>query len=107
MQQRGELDVPPPGRIQAEGVGDREREVDDVAAVRSGVVVVRFNDVSKQEGGAAIGGAEGKLMLDALLALAREQPEQTNQRQDEEDEAGALESTQRRRGDRRRRGRRR
>ena len=59
--------------------------LDDVAAVQAGVCVVGLDHVAQQEGGAAVGLAELECRIDAGTSLAREQPEQPDQRQHEED----------------------
>ena len=73
VQQRNELGVAPVARVRdAELVADGEHEVDDVAAVAAGVLVVGLDDVAEQEGGAAVRVAQLERVVDAVLALLAE-----------------------------------
>jgi hypothetical protein len=65
-------------------VGDPEDELDDVAAVRARVLVVGFDDVAEQHRRAAIRVPELERVVDAHLALAREELEQPDEWENEE-----------------------
>ena len=86
VQQRGELEVAPVARVEAEGVADRERERDDaVAVLAAGVGVVGLEQVAHQQRGAAVGVRERERVVDARAPLAREEGEQAHERQHERD----------------------
>ena len=76
MEQRRELCVAPLSSRKPQLVDDREREVDDVLAVRARVRVVGLDDVAEEERGAAIRVAKLELVVDAHPPLAREDAEQ-------------------------------
>jgi hypothetical protein len=76
VQQRGELEVAELGAGQPQPLAYRHRELDDVAAVAAGVLVVELDDVAEQQRRAAVGGAELERLIDPPGALAREQPQQ-------------------------------
>ena len=76
-------------------VRDRERQVDDVAAVRAGVRVVGLDHVAEQEHGAAVGVAQLELGIDPHAALPREHREQADQRKGEHDREGRVHGRER------------
>jgi hypothetical protein len=84
MEKRRELRVAPGARAEAELARDREREIDDVAAVGARVGVVRLDDVAEQERRPAVGGAELEDMVDPHLALPCEDRQQEDEREGQE-----------------------
>jgi hypothetical protein len=78
--QRAELDIAPLPVIQAELVGDRERELDDVARVLARVGVVRVDDLGQDKSGAAVGAGELGQLHEARAPLAREHRQDAEQR---------------------------
>ena len=71
--------------VDAELVRDRERQVDDVAAVRARVRVVGLDHFAEKEHGPAVGVAQLQLGVDPNPPLAGEDDEQTDERQREHD----------------------
>ena len=67
-----------------------DRQLDDVAAVAAGVLVVELDDVAEQQRGAAVGGAELERLIDPPRALAGEQPQQPHERQLEQHRSGMV-----------------
>ena len=83
MEQRGKLRAAPVARFELELVGDRDHEIDDVAAVSAGVLVVGFDDVAEQHGRSAVCGGELERVVDPPLTLTREGREEQQHRQHE------------------------
>ena len=83
VQQRAELDVRAAVVVQAQGGGDVEREADDALAVFAGVGVVGLDDVAEEERRALVGVVQLGQLLEALVALAREDAHQQEQRRDQ------------------------
>ena len=75
MEEGGELDVAPLAQVEAELVGDPERQLDDPAAVAAGVGVVGLDHVAEQQGRALVRLAQRQRLVDARLALVREHRE--------------------------------
>ena len=69
VQQRREFDVATAGRAETERIDDRHGKVDDLAAVRSRVVVIGLDNVPEEERGASVGGAQRELVVQPLLAV--------------------------------------
>ena len=90
VEERRELRVAPFARREAEVVADVEHELDDVARVHPGVLVVGLDHVAEQERRPAIGLRELEEVLLARLALAREEREERDERQHEDDRRGLL-----------------
>ena len=84
VQQRGQLGLLPFARVEPQPVGDGDDEVDDVAAVAAGVLVVGFDHVAEQHRGAAIRGRQLEGVVDAPLSLACEGREEREHRQQEQ-----------------------
>ena len=76
MEQRRELGPRPVARLEAELVGDRDDEVDDVPAVTARVLVVGLDHVAQQHRCTAVGGRELERIVEPVLALARERREE-------------------------------
>ena len=72
-------------RLEPELVGDADDEVDDVAAVAAGVLVVGLDDVAEQHRRAAVRGRELERVVDAVLPLAREGREEQEHGQHEQE----------------------
>src|SRR5207249_6689098 len=83
-QERRELSVASLARGKLELVDNRERQLDDVAAVNAGVSVVSLDDVAEQESGPSVRVSELELVVDANAALAREHGEERDQRERQE-----------------------
>jgi hypothetical protein len=90
VQERGELEVPPPRGVQAEAVAHLEGEGDDAARVLAGVGVVGLHDVPEHEGGPAVGRVELDQAVDPGPPLAGEDGEHAEQRQQPEHADGRL-----------------
>ena len=75
MEEGGELDVAALAQVEAELVGDAERELDDAAAVAAGVGVVGLDHVAEQQRRALVRLAQLERLVDARLALVREHGE--------------------------------
>src|SRR5438309_1912569 len=83
-EQRVELGIPPLRRVEVEPVRHRERQLDDVTAVRAGVRVVRLDHVAEQERGAAVRGRELHRVIDQRSPILREESHQSEYGQREE-----------------------
>ena len=95
VQERGELCVPARARVEPEPVGDRDDEIDDGPAVAARVGVVRLDHVAEKYRRATVRARELERVVDAHLALAREDLEQRDEGQDEEDPPGAADGRDR------------
>ena len=80
VEEGGELDVAALAQVEAELVGDAEREFDDAAAVAAGVGVVGLDHVAEQQRRALVRLAQLERLVDAGLALAREHREHRGER---------------------------
>ena len=69
VQERAEFEVAPLLGVEAERVGDVEREPDDALAVRARVAVVGLDHVTEDERGPAVGAVQLDQALHALRAL--------------------------------------
>ena len=81
VEERGELDVLPGARREAEPLPDRDHELDDVAAVAARVRVVRLDHLAEQHRGAAIRVRELERVVEAPLPLLGEHLEQEDERE--------------------------
>ena len=88
VQEGRELGAPPLARRQAEAVGHREREQDDLARVVARVLVVGLDHVAEKERGAAVGVAELERVVDPPPPLLRQEGEQREEREDDEEGSG-------------------
>jgi hypothetical protein len=68
----------------AQGVRDADGERDDVLGVAAGVLVLLLEEVAQQQRRAPVGLPELQRPRDARLALARQQSEEPDERQDQE-----------------------
>ena len=80
VEEGGELDVAPLAQVEAELVGDAEREFDDAAAVAAGVGVVGLDHVAEQQRRALVRLAQLERLADARLPLVREHREHPGER---------------------------
>ena len=71
--------------LEADVVGDLERQRDDAVAVLAGVLVVGDDHLAEQERRAAVGRAQLDRLVDARAALAGEDAQQARQREDEQE----------------------
>ena len=95
VKQGRELSVAPLAGRQPQLVGDRERQIDDVAAVMARVRIVGLDDLAEQERGSAIGVPHLELVVDPHTPLAREDRQERDQRQCEQNAAGGGRSGER------------
>ena len=88
VEQGRELCVAPLAGGKSELVDDRKCQLDDVLAVLSRVRVVGLDDVAEQERCPAVGVAQLELVIDAHTPLAREDGEESDERQGEQHSCG-------------------